>query len=365
MMSSLVKHTRNFFGYLIIILFSLNVLSITGTSFLEFLFFKKSDSKAQLPNYHETDWSEAHFDELKLMRLSFRAYYGWQHHELVAETINIDDDGLRRSYRHAGGANAKTVAFFGGSTMFGEGARDDETIASLFVKLSKGYRALNYGTRGFVAHQSLNRLLKEYYGGLRPDVVVSYDGFNEVAIMCRTNTSPYSHSAEPEIRERLETDYFDPGKFSSLFMPMKGFISMIYRIVNYKFSLVYKCSEDDIVSETIARNLLNDWVLIKQLTESYGGIFVAVLQPVASLSETKRDHLTLGENLQRQIPAVYNKIGELLQRPEFSTLSGNVHDLTDVLNVDEYIYIDEAHVSPNGNRYIAERLVAILQDRGG
>ena len=35
-------------------------------------------------------------------------------------------------------------------------------------------------------------------------------------------------------------------------------------------------------------------------------------------------------------------------------------DLTSVFDRDEYIYVDYAHVSPNGNRYAAERILSVI-----
>ena len=39
-----------------------------------------------------------------------------------------------------------------------------------------------------------------------------------------------------------------------------------------------------------------------------------------------------------------------------------LYDFTDVLDKPEYIYIDFSHVSPNGNRYVAERILKTLNE---
>ena len=37
-----------------------------------------------------------------------------------------------------------------------------------------------------------------------------------------------------------------------------------------------------------------------------------------------------------------------------------LYDFTGVLDHPEYIYIDFCHLSPNGNRYVAQKLVEVL-----
>jgi hypothetical protein len=40
------------------------------------------------------------------------------------------------------------------------------------------------------------------------------------------------------------------------------------------------------------------------------------------------------------------------------------YDLSSALDVDEYVYLDWAHLSPNGNRYVAERIADIVAPLG-
>ena len=42
-----------------------------------------------------------------------------------------------------------------------------------------------------------------------------------------------------------------------------------------------------------------------------------------------------------------------------------LYDLTDLFDRNEYIYVDYAHVSPNGNRYAAERILSIIVEQVG
>jgi len=52
----------------------------------------------------------------------------------------------------------------------------------------------------------------------------------------------------------------------------------------------------------------------------------------------------------------YPAVLKLLQTPKYQELSNNVIVLTDAFDLEEYIYIDHCHVSPNGNKIIAEKI---------
>jgi len=82
-----------------------------------------------------------------------------------------------------------TVWFFGGSSMFGVGQRDDHTIPSEVAKLAHAdgvdIRAVNYAESGWVRWQeeAMYRRLVEHHRP--PDLVVFYDGINDYTLACR------------------------------------------------------------------------------------------------------------------------------------------------------------------------------------
>jgi hypothetical protein len=99
--------------------------------------------------------------------------------------------------------------------------------------------------------------------------------------------------------------------------------------------------------------------MARKLVEAHGGRFIGVLQPVAHFSNTKKDHIHLPDIQRKQYEAVYPLIrAKMAGQPD-------LHDFTGVLDRDEYIYIDFCHLSPNGNRHIARRLVEVLGSRSG
>ena len=361
------------FGFLITLM---NAIAISATrAYFEWLqplhYFTDS---YLLPNYKGAEWARKHFLEFNELDANYELYYGWRRTPYNGETIYIDDRGVRRTYRDESASPDRVIAFFGGSTMWGSGADDDRTIPSDFIKLNPEYVGYNFGESGYVAHQSLNLLLERYFEGFRPDVVVFYDGANDVWSKCQYQLRPYSHWREAEIRStlrdaravRAERGATNSEVALALVQPLRSFVEKVRRVSGTEDAEAsfYDCHKKPEKAAQIARVLLSDWLLVKNLVESYGGTFVAILQPVIYFSDTKTDHLKLSEALKWQYETVYPLIIRMMNR-EFPELADNFMDLRHVLDRDEYFYIDWCHVSPNGNQLIAARISQGIAARTG
>jgi len=102
--------------------------------------------------------------------------------------VNIDSLGHRVTPQPAIPAIPRArVYFLGGSTMWGTEQRDDHTIPA---EASRRLQALagpgarievtNFGESGYVFTQDVLNLILQLRAGARPDVVVFYDGINDV-----------------------------------------------------------------------------------------------------------------------------------------------------------------------------------------
>lgn len=342
-----------------------NFLAISGIHFYEAIKPKQYAQSHLFPNYRGIDWAAVHFAEYdKLTKGYYESFYEWRRPAYRGRTINIDANGLRRTFRPAGASPDKVIAFFGGSTTWGTGANDETTIPSFFARLNPDYEAINFGETGYIAHQSLNLFMRRYFEGFRPDVVVFYDGVNDVWNKCRKEADNFSHSREHFIRTILQENSTDVS-YWNMIKPLSIFLGKARRTVEGRLadlSSFYDCTSNPKKAELIARVLLSDWLIVKQLVESYGGTFIAVLQPQAYDSRSRLDHLSLDPELGRQYETVYPLIVDLLDR-EFDALKDNFVDLRRALDDDAYFYIDWCHLSPNGNEIIARRIGDALAQR--
>jgi hypothetical protein len=231
------------------------------------------------------------------------------------------------------------------------------------------------GESAYRAHQSLNYLIRRLSDGDRFDVVIFYDGVNEVSAGCRTELSVYSHFQEGYFRSRLErqteVNTAEHPRFQTLVEPILyvtraigarigSHISPLTSTVGPKSESpdFYNCHVDQPKAQKLADFLIMDWLIAAKTVEMYGGKFLAVLQPVSYLSRTKLHHIDIDSehpNLRHAYETVYPRIRN-------AALDGvkekglNFIDLSSALDVDDWVYVDFCHLSPNGNQIIANIL---------
>jgi len=136
--------------------------------------------------FNEADWAGDYVREYRQSEpVSWNSYVYWRRPAFAGKYIHVDERGLRRTWGPESlPDDAKKVFFFGGSAMWGTGARDAHTIPSQVAKIldQKGIavRCFNFGESGYVSTQELIALALEVRRGNIPDVAVFYDGFNDV-----------------------------------------------------------------------------------------------------------------------------------------------------------------------------------------
>lgn len=344
--------------FILLMLISLgNLIAITIDKTFQATKTKQYAKSHLLPNYEGISWARDHFREYdNLTKGYFTSFVGWRRPEFKGKTIKIGRHGRRRTVQRSDAKPTKIIALYGGSTMWGTGASDETTIPSFVAQKNPDYKALNFGETGYVAHQSFNRFFESYSAGFRPDVVVFYDGVNDVWNRCRREHTSFSHAREQTIRFYLKEK--KDSSYLNAVAPMAELAGKINRTLSSRSQPQkgwFDCSEDRAKAERVARNLLYDWLLLKKLVEGYGRKFIAILQPHAYISKSHVDHLSLDLKLKDQYAAVYPLVVSLLPK-EFPQLQENFLDLRTALDQDNYYFIDWCHLSPNGNEIIATRI---------
>lgn len=366
-----------------VLLFALLALvAFVPPAIVDFLRFARShvssvtDPRSTLPNYVGQPWAKMHFAEFMSLRSKYYDFVVWRREAFAGTTIHIDDRGYRRHSLKSDYDTAE-VWLFGGSAMWGYGSRDSETIPADAERIS-GLRTFNFAEAGYVAHQSLNLLEKAYLDGGNPKYVVFYDGANDVAQKCMVGQSVYGTTYEVAIQNFVGLHSRQNAHSLSLRVLFPAIEA--FQIVTQRFksaprvngakpndSTFYECQRNPQKVHAIAAMLVADWTAAKTLVESHGGKFLPVLQPIAYLGSPNLTHLKsiipyMGEHLKsvtddvvlkKQYELVYAEIKKILAEQHLDYI-----DLTESLDGNERFYIDECHLSPNGNQVIARRLAA-------
>jgi lysophospholipase L1-like esterase len=286
----------------------------------------------------------------------YRSFIEWRSAEVHLPGSNVEGPYLQRRTVADSAPSTRKIWFFGGSTMWGSGDYDADTIPSKFAART-GTAPDNFAEIGWTAHQGLLYLIQLLQDGRRPDLVVFMDGVNDVAAKCVIGHSPTSHGKETEF-SGLVTGVDRPQSFAYMLRPVLRLSQRIsQQISGAAGASPYDCDTNPAKAEMIAANLLSDWKLARQIVELYGGRFHGFLQPVAYFSRTNVAGLALSKQLGDQFSAVYPLVKQKLAAdPAF-------HDLATVLDGEESVYLDFCHINAEGNMRVAQRIAEAVDDK--
>ncbi|MFB2970483.1 SGNH/GDSL hydrolase family protein [Aerosakkonema sp. BLCC-F183] len=359
---------------LLTVAFFLAVINFFSNKIVDIYFVKTADTggdRSYLINYaDDKDFAKIHFKELSEgSTLQYSPTVGWSRIPVEYKTFHVDTNGYRIDptpvdYQ----PNSKSFYFFGGSTMWGYGVRDNETIPALFSSIS-GIHSYNRGEIGYTSRQLIDQFINVLVAGDKIDAAVFYDGVNDIYVSCDSHFKIGDNLKTNSIRSAAilakRTDVLVLNLINRIFFDgSRKLAGEILRplsdpkIESGKTKSTdgyYVCDNLPERAQKVAERLIKDWEIAHDIAEAEGIKFLAVLQPVASIGNPKLDHLNFPEldrELLLQYKFVYPLIKDIIQERGYDWIL----DYTDIFSRDEYIYTDFAHVSKNGNLIVAKQL---------
>ena len=335
-----------------------------------YLQYKKTndDSRQFLPNYIGHNWSEGYYNEFHQIDVNYFDYYVWRRDDFNGKNINIKN-GVRNTIKNFQNNNkSQAVHFFGGSTIWGSGLSDEFTIPSKFAYISKT-NTYNYGETAYIGMQSLIYLNELYISKKlsKPieNIIIFNDGANDVLHRCRTYVNSLETHRQYQIRNRLDGGDESTLNFKYLFKPILSLVQKFKSVsskVYHANENDYNCHNNKNKADLIATSLLETWLQAKKIAEANGDTFIAVLQPVVYLENPKNDYLNDYMDIEnslisKQFHSVYSIILDKVKNYKDLTFI----DLTDIYNLDDYIYIDCCHVGPKGSKIYAQKIYEHLR----
>jgi lysophospholipase L1-like esterase len=334
----------------------------------------KVDANADEP------WAAQLFRELDASyeRSEYHPYRGWSVSDHRGRHVNVRNE-IRRSYQAdlTGAGRPIEVFFFGGSTMMGWYQRDDHTIPSEFVKLAEAdgipVRAVNYGQPAYQNWQEVLLLQEQLSAGKVPDLVVFYDGANEVGTQFRSgpSTDP-THIQAREIEDRLESAGQSGVVTGSVIDQLTGAYAeasavgeVVRAVTGSKPRTRLWAPWPDQRERPVARGRAAAEVyergvdLAVNLSESYGFDTAFFWQPwIYSKGAVEGEEAAYGS--WGTHPASWRTAGNAARHQ----LGDPVVDLSDVLDdIDEPIMYDFVHTNEQGAAVVAEALYEQLKPR--
>jgi lysophospholipase L1-like esterase len=291
---------------------------------------------------------------------NFQPYYHWRRGEFVGKFTNTSPEGVRRTIKGDIASDASKVFMFGGSTLWGTGSPDKDTIPSkLQAMLGSDYDIYNFGETGYVSAQELNYLLHRLSVGDIPDVVIFYDGVND------GYAGAYSPSIPRDPQKLREERKIKSGT-------MKDLVSLFMKSNYYEFFFKADGQKnwDKQVEEKIESNSISVVNMyeahiqqVKALSKEYGFRAVFFWQPnLYSLNRNENEFESA--IIDASSPVLMNSQKAVYEAAR-ARLSGRddegIYFLGDVFDeIDDPIYIDWMHIGPNGNEIIARSMFEYL-----
>ncbi len=299
-------------------------------------------------------WAEQGQTQVRWLPYSY-----WTVAPFQGDFINVDDQGLRRTAQQASAdASTPKIFFFGGSTVWGEGARDAYTIPSQVAQLLEAAgqpaQVSNYGQTGYVSSQDFILFQAQLARGNRPDLAVFYQGFNDVY------AAQLQGKAGVTLRENERANDVEMSRLLRRGQPvLRAFMAHIEADA---WSLVA-------TSGASAAEIGERWAanrrLIRALADEYGLRVLFVWQPAlfAKESLTASEAHILGELEQSGFVALYKEVdGDIRARAQAGAWTDFLW-LTDLFSQrDDEIFFDRVHINERGNQVVAEAIAQpILQ----
>jgi lysophospholipase L1-like esterase len=335
---------------LLILLWSVNFIAsvyLDGRYLYKQVFVPIS-KKASTPSLKDQDLARLIYREKKQLQTRYVPYMAWSRKPFSGKTTTINSEG-ERTHPFTTDSPNWNIRFFGGSTMWGSGVDDHNTIPAHFNALHQDDRAYNHGQSGFVSRQGLARLVNLVNQKAPMDVIVFYDGCNDSLSLCGPDVSINGHREQEKMANKLEHRW-------QVADDLIGSIRVVVqKMAKKKERPTSQCSVNPAYAQMVASTLVNNWKIAKTVAALGGADFHAILQPVAPIGQPNVEYLSKRQS-RTDFHLVYPLVLEIKEREHLDW----IHDFTDAFDVDEYIYIDSCHVNGRGNQIIAQKISQLL-----
>ncbi len=361
---------------------------------LSLAFYLKDSWSPPVPNfrrdadtYSDRAWAIRYYQEIdeieKGRSMRWHPYTYWRRSPRQGELISITAEGLRKTTNITTTTTPATKVFmFGGSTLWGLGTEDKETIPSLLAKEASDQgincEVVNYGQYAYVSTQGVVELMRQLQQGNIPDVVVFYDGTNDTFGAFQLGLAGLPHdehyrekefgllrrpelypaAAQSAIRN-LATMRFLDGALKKIGLRHNDFqpVSMEYE---------KPLADKKVLARGVVETYLQNVRLVQALSKSYGFKCVFYWQPVLftkpHLTEYERKSLEMDFSFPGMKEFYLDTYRNIQQCSVDLEKEIAFHDISLIFqDTREPIYTDFNHMGDKGNRVIARRMIQDME----
>ncbi|MEJ2718625.1 MAG: SGNH/GDSL hydrolase family protein [Deltaproteobacteria bacterium] len=290
----------------------------------------------------------------------------------ASKYVNVSPLGFRPIKNQAAWPPTKrhpTVFVFGGSTTFGYGVKDDETIPSYLQELIREQtgtetQVYNFGRAYYFSSQERVLMEKLILEGVVPDVAIFIDGFNDL----------YSTDGVPTFTSNLRSfmaagDVYAERELLRRVPVVKSFLEWTGKPASGKHGGTGVSTDRDLKTRTTVERVLTRYRRNMELIESIATrlqvIPLFVWQPVAAYRYDLRNHVYANFDYEKASPFLkpgYEAAAGMYAR---GRIGENFLWLADIQeNLEKPLYVSPFHYSAEMCEIIARHICSAIIDAG-
>ncbi|MFC1626946.1 SGNH/GDSL hydrolase family protein [Patescibacteria group bacterium] len=342
-------------------------------------FFQRSSEHQtlSLSPYKDKDWAKPYFEEFEVSHTTdYQSFYEWRRPEFHGQYINVLPGGIRKTWNpeFSDQQNFSTIYTFGGSTMWGTGARDDFTIPSLLSKNlnqnKSNYLVMNFGESGYTLTQEIIYLLLKLKQGEKPDYVIFYDGVNDIYAAYQSGQPGQIQNFKQRQKKMSSSSAFIRLKEAVLDLIKEKYLTYSafqnLKSMNKKDNSIegltaseYNDQQLNDLAQEIVDDYLQNIEVIESLSRIHGFRYLMLWQPILYTNQavTAEESGLSGWQDKQQIK-LYRLVYNIMQNQQLNYFY-NLASLLD--SKEKTLFIDFHHLAEEGNKIIADRVYQLLQ----
>jgi len=324
----------------------------------------RPDYRAEADGYVHASWTRDYYKEfLDSGEVEWQSYVYWRRRPYRGTFINIDQDGIRRTWRSPSlTGDSPSVFVLGGSTVWGTGARDDYTLPSHLARAldAQGHpsRVVNYGESGYVTAQALAILVQRLRRGDVPDVVVFYGGVEDVFSAFQNGEAGLPQN---EANRRLEFNSTQPERLDKTWLVMTSGLGRLGDTFRNLFVSTSRAAGND-GTRLLAQDVIDQYCSTLRVADALGRQYgfravyywqpvIFTKQPLTTYESAARDRYAYArpffDDVYRRIAAGTDPCRPL-----------TIRDISRIFAQDPGpVYVDAFHMTEQGNQRVAAEIV--------
>ena len=300
----------------------------------------------------------------------WRSYVYFQRVPFTGRHINVDSAGLRYTpqFKTDSSPPALTIALLGGSTMWGTGSRDSGTIPSALARLIAAdpdfppARVVNMGETGYVSTQGLLALELELRKGNVPDVVILYDGVNDIFSAYQNGVAGLPQN---EAHRAAEFNLLkDGGRTRALGISDLWKRTLTAGVLDTLRHLLAPTppppEPDPRLPAEILKLYKGNIEILEALSRQFGFAYLACWQPVVFSKSDPSPYERRQSDLWHYVRPLFEETYRLVEADPILRSNPRFHNLAGILDGPP-AYLDFCHVTEDANAVIAGAILGDLK----